>query len=101
MNEQKTNYNDYIIDTNNILANKINFFEAKTKQCVVLNELNETNFKDLLSYIFINKFHFENLDNLIIKMEKNIKKFNDIKFTDFDINSTSINYLFYNINGTS
>lgn len=93
------NYDYCIINTDTILVNKINFFEAKTKKLVVLNEMHENNFKDILEYIFKNKFNFENLDKVYIQTQKIIKNFNNIEYSDFDFNLTSINYLLYNTNG--
>ena len=96
---ENINYENYIIKTDCILANKINFFEAKTQTLVVLNEMYENNFKNILEYIFKNKFNFNELDKIIIKTQKTIKKFDTIEYSDFDFNLTSINYLLYDYNG--
>ena len=97
MINSNNNYDNYIINTDSILINKINFFEAKTKKLIVLNEMHEDVFKNILEYIFKNKFNFSDLDKVYIKTQKTIKKFNNIEYSDFDFNLTSLNYLLYNI----
>jgi hypothetical protein len=93
-----SNYDKYIVDTTEFQANKLNLFEAKTNIRVVLDNLSETIFKDVLNYVFKYKFNFNDFDKVIIKTEKNIKKISDLEFNDIDFNFTTINYLLDNSN---
>lgn len=93
-----SSYDKYIVDTTDFQANKLNLFEARTNTRVVLDNLSETIFKDVLNYVFKNKFNFIDFDKVIIKTEKNIKKISDLEFKDIDFNFTTINYLLDNSN---
>lgn len=93
-----SNYDKYIVDTTDFQANKLNLFEARTNTRVVLDNLSETIFKDVLNYVFKYKFNFNDFDKVFIKTEKNIKKISDLEFNDIDFNFTTINYLLDNSN---
>jgi len=93
-----SNYDKYIIQTNDFQANKLNLFEARTNTRVVLDNLNETVFKDVLNFIFKNKFNFNDFNKVLIKTEKSIKNISDLEFSDIDFNFTTINYLLDNSN---
>lgn len=93
-----SNYDKYIIQTNDFQANKLNLFEARTNTRVVLDNLNETVFKDVLNFIFKNKFNFNDFNKVLIKTEKSIKNISDLEFSDIDFNFTTINYLLDNGN---
>jgi len=87
------NYEDFVIDTNDFQANKINLFEAATNTRVILDTIDESIFKDVLNYVFKNKFHFSNFENVIIQTDSKIKKITELEYNDFDINFTTINLI--------
>jgi hypothetical protein len=93
-----SNYDKYIVDTTEFQANKLNLFEARTNTRVVLDNLSETIFKDVLNYVFKYKFNFIDFDKVLIKTEKSIKNISDLEFSDIDFNFTTINYLLDNSN---
>ena len=87
------NYEKYIVNTNEFMSNKINLFEASTNTRVIIDNLNNDEFKDVINYVFKNKFNFIDSNNVYIKTEKSIKKIIDLEFNDINTNFMTINFI--------
>ena len=72
MDQNNVNYEKLIVgeSTNKSISSiqAINLYCSEAKKCIVLSKLDESNYIDVLKYMFINKFNFnENeLDNIIM-----------------------------------
>ena len=92
MNNNKTNnnidYNTYIYSETEFNIGKLNlqYISNSTNKIVVLDNLDESNFINIIKLILINKFKFSDLQlnsiNLLI-CNKFIK-FNNLKYSDLD-----------------
>ncbi len=76
------NYEQYIHNENTTHIDKLNLISKRDGKIVVLYNLDDSNYKDVIFNILINKFGFNNTDKVYFDFGAKIINYNDIGFVD-------------------
>jgi hypothetical protein len=87
------NFDSHIYDTKEIHIGKINLHQFGTNNLYVLDNINESNYNEIIKYILVNKFNVSDVNNIKFKIGLKIILFQDLKYEDFKYSEHG--YVFY------
>jgi hypothetical protein len=76
------NYNDYIVNSNHSLIDKLNFFSKGYKKLIVIDnsKITEENYMEILKYVVENILNNQNVQNAKMYVGSKIMYVNKISF---------------------
>ena len=77
------NFEKHIYDTKEIHIGKLNLCQYNTNNLYVLDDINETNYNDIIRFILVNKFSSLDVDSVKFIINLKIILFKNLKFEDF------------------
>ena len=77
------NLEKHIYDTKEIHIGKINLCQYNTSNLYVLDDINESNYNEIIRYILVNKFSSLDVDNVKFIINLKIILFKNLNFQDF------------------
>jgi hypothetical protein len=77
------NFDKHIYDNKEIHIGKLNMCQYNTTNLYVLDDINESNYNEIIRFILVNKFNSLNVDNVKFIINSKIILFKDLNFQDF------------------
>lgn len=75
-------FHKYIHNEETTHIDKINLINNKNGKIVVLYELTDDNYRNVLKYIILNKFNYNNAENIYFDFGAKVVKFENLKLSD-------------------
>ena len=75
-------YEKHIYSTTDIHVGKLNLREHGTTKLYVLDDINESNYYDIIKFVLINKFNSPNTNTVKFLIDCKIVLFENLKFED-------------------